>query len=249
MNRVQVSWLTVAVVLVGAFDVTSAAAETPEWQVNGSSISAGESAGVSSETKAGSLLLLEDMGAVGKPDILCEIAEKGLLLAEGKDEETEATCSKLVDDSGVCGSGSKVTPVHLPWTTQLLEPEERVIVDDATKGTGGAPGWLVDCLSLIGLVEDECTTESGSVLIIKNLESGSVETEFTEEGIGSEANCSVGGGKQGLSAGRIVISSTEGKKIIVNDCFFVAEGPYLTELECLARQNFGSYIPGWEPFS
>jgi hypothetical protein len=237
MRKTQISALMLFVMLAfGAFAASAWAEAIPEWLVNGSTISSGSSAEVVSETEAGSLLLLEDMKAsvAGNPDILCELVEKGLLLSEGKDEAKEATCSKAVDDAHICSS-AKVAALHLPWTTQLLEPTEGVFVDDITKGTGGAPGWSVECvIALIGTIHDECTTESSATLVVKNLESGKVETEFMEAVSESEqANCSLGGSKQGLSAGKILIASTEGKKIEVFDCTVEAPAAYETEEQCL----------------
>jgi hypothetical protein len=143
-------------------------------------------------------------------DVLCEGSGTGLVLPAGKDEQLTATCTNPLVDAGTCGS-PKVEAVHLKWLTQLLEPEVGVFVDDITTGTGGNPGWLVECTVLGVKIDDECTTAGGSTLVT-NEANGTVDVEFMEEQ--TEAFCSFPKTEKGLVVGLIILEALEGGVLV-----------------------------------
>lgn len=192
-----------AVLSLGVVALSLASASEPEWLVGGSPLEAGEKVNVNFKSKNLELILYEDMTT--KTDLLCIVIGLEWVLPKGKSEIVAWTCSEPETMGGLCVSSSsvKISAVHLPWIAQLTNPETGVFVDDIDEGTGGAPGVLVECETIIGNVLDECTTEKGKALLTNTAE-GMVESEFMEEIAEEEqANCSVGGAKRGLLVGNI----------------------------------------------
>jgi len=166
---------------------------------------------VDSTTPTGKGLELEDMGTGVK--ISCEGTDEGTIGPEGKDEETTVTenlaSCKVLAGSGTCKKILAVKAINLPWHTQL--EESRDVISSSGAGT---PGWLVECEGFLGIkVDDSCTLEEGSTAV-KNLEAGTLETVFDAES--GEANCSVGGEKQGLVIGAVIILLTNGESLSVS---------------------------------
>jgi|HubBroStandDraft_6_1064221.scaffolds.fasta_scaffold491597_2 hypothetical protein len=191
------------VLLFNIVALSSASASEPEWLVGGSPLEAGQKINVNFYSKNLDLILYEDMTT--KTDLLCTVVGLEWVLPKGKSEIVAWTCSEPETMGGLCVNSSsvKISAIHLPWTTQLTNPEAGVFVDDIDEGTGGAPGVLVECETILGDVQDECTTEKGETLLTNTTE-GMVESEFMEEIAEEEqANCSVGGAKRGLLVGDI----------------------------------------------
>jgi len=196
-----------AMMALSAFAATSAlAAETASWLVEGVQVTLTNGPFHAEILAEGKLLLLEDMKAPGTPDIECEPVGLGMLYPNGEDTQETGECLNPIDKKATCAAGSiKVEALNLPWLTQLLEPTLGVFVDDLTAGTGGNPGWLIECTVLGLKVTDECTTANGKTNI-ENLADGLVKVVFPEivEPI-EQANCTLGGVEQGLVVGEFFL--------------------------------------------
>ncbi len=193
--------LGLAIFAVFAFSVvlasSASAVEVPQWLVSSGVITLATElvdADLLPETE---LLLLEDMS--NGADVLCEISKSlGWLLPNGLGEIVEGECINT-EAMAVCEASPlpTVKPLHLPWTTELLEPTAGNFELDITAGTGGPPGWETECnVFLLGKIKDSCTTNNGKVLL-ENLADGLVRAEFMEtiektEQANCEANKEVG---------------------------------------------------------
>lgn len=171
----------------------------------------------------GDELLLEDMNAVGKPDILCSgefdflTFEKGTLLFI--DEVLMLGGELLADESGndmvdctsmngTCEGEVLVSAVNLPWHV-VIELSGTTYIGHIANEAGKTPGYTTDCNTFLGLVADTCTGETGAIL---TNETGGVLGVFSEtnETITLPGNCTVGGEKQALLAGEGLITSPSG---------------------------------------
>lgn len=207
MRKIQIGLTLVAVLAFSVAAVASASAM--EWLVKGAAVAG--AVAVDSSTEAGNLLLLEDTGT--GVDVLCEGTDSGSVNTAGKDEETVVTPSNCVVDTGAatCVKLLSVKAVNLPWTTQL----EAGIRDKITKGTGGKPGWAVECEGPFKIkVTDTCVTETGSTAMA-NEANGTVDATFDVHA-GNEAECSVGGAKTGLVIGLVFLLTVNGEALAVN---------------------------------
>jgi hypothetical protein len=203
MKKIQIMGL--ALVAMFAFSVVAAgSASANEWLVKKAAIAAGASVVVNITTK-GQTLLLEDT-ATGT-DVLCEGTGKGLVLPAGKD--LQETVSVLVADCtldavGSCTKLEAVGGVFLSWETALEEPKAKEWLDKILKGTGGNPGWLVECNSILGKIDDTCTSTEGKPQAT-NLANETVELTF----LAGEplATCSLFGGKTGKVEGPVILEA------------------------------------------
>jgi len=203
----KIHLIGLALVAVFAFSAASAvSASAAEWLVESKALTGTESAEVTDEQEAGTTLLLEDMEAgplKQGTDVLCEGSGKGLLLAGGLDEQLTAVASNCVNGSpkGACNNVEKVEAVNLPWKTELLSTTE----DAITAGTGGNPGWLVECNTALGKKDDTCTTNAGKVLV-ESTEDGLIHIEFMETVLEAEqASCTEGKAHSGLVSGLLYL--------------------------------------------
>lgn len=205
MRKLQVIGLAlVSVFAFCAFAASSASAH--EWLVNGAAVPAG---GVTVDSEG--TLLLEDMSGLAKEAaVVCLGTGLGLVLPAGKDEQNSITVGTCRVEKP-CATFEKAAAVNLPWTTELLEPVAGGGHTDAIlTGTGGNPGWLVECNEggIIGKVDDTCTTTKGEPLA--NNENGNVDIEFMANGPKSEfANCTIGGAEVGLVEGLVTLEALQ----------------------------------------
>jgi len=194
MKKIQI--LMLAVVAMFAFSAVVASAASAEellplWLVMGEDVPAG---GVTVDVTVSGKLLLEDMSATGGAvDVECEGNGLGLLLPEGLDEQNSANAEncKLGTTKGQCSEVLKVEAVDLPWLTQLVQVGT-AFEDNLFEGKSATekPGWLVLCLTVLGEVDDTCTTNEGKTLLTNNETTGEVESEFAESAAESEwAGC------------------------------------------------------------
>lgn len=214
MGRDRVSLLAaIAVLAVGLGVVSSAvASEVPQWLVEGVPIAAGSTVSADVEHEAGSLLLLEDKNAPGKPDILCEVENsQASLLYNGEAEITKLECIKPVVDSGTCGS-PKISAVGLPWQVDIIEPSAGVFEAEISSATGSGAGWAAECIVLGIKAIDTCTSNKAKALLA-NTEAGLVDGEFMEEvAKEEELTCTIGGKESGLSFGLILFQALNAGK-------------------------------------
>jgi hypothetical protein len=171
------------------------------------------------EAAPNNFLLLEDMGAPGTPDILCEVSKAlGWLFANGEDLQTEGECINAVEDAAgnTCRAPITLTPVNLPWLTQLVEVT--VFEDNLTGGTGGAPGWTVTCLDFLGILHtDTCTTNLGKTNPVENLADGLILATFeVNPPVANQANCTTGGNTQGLVEGELLLHVLDAKGLLLS---------------------------------
>lgn len=187
-----------AVFALGAVTAASAMAEPHKWLVNGENVELGVELATQSELVKP--MRLEDTDVLGmKVEVECKKAtDTGDVLAMGVDKELTlafelASCTVVAGT--LCSKLVAVTAVNLPWETQLSGTTFR---DSFVKGTGGDPGWLVQCETPLGKFEDKCTSSEFSLLAENNVEGKDVElkADANTEGIGAE--CTVGGAGTGL---------------------------------------------------
>jgi len=207
--------MLLALVAVFAFSVVvassaSAATEAALWLVKGADVPAGGTT-VNVETEPNKLLMLEDMeaGPSRLPTAVeCEGNGLGLVLPNGLDEQNSAEPTKcILSTPGACETLEKVEAVHLPWLTRVVQisgssPEE--FQDEIYEGTGGNPGWLVECLSSGAIkikVDDSCTSATGRTLLTNEVANEVVDAVFQPE----TANCTQGNSASGLVVGLVAL--------------------------------------------
>lgn len=188
-----------------------------EWLVSGAVVPAGGvtvDVGTTDPSGGTHFILLEDMAAgplKQATDIECEGTGLGLLLPEGLDEQNSIkpeNC-KRGTPTGACSALDAVRPVNLPWTTALIpvSGSETEAEDNPISGTGGNPGWAVECETALGKKTDTCTTNLGKTLATQ--EGEEIKSNFPETAAESEwAECTEGSPKlNGLVVGNIYIKA------------------------------------------
>jgi hypothetical protein len=181
-----------------------------EWLVNGNAVPA---TGVTVDVTTTNLVL-EDMQAgplKQATSVLCEGTGLGLLLPGGLDEQNSANPEKCVRvTDGACEKLESVLAVNLPWLTELLPFGENEAKDMLYLGTGGEPGWAVECETALGKKTDTCTTDNGQTLLSQ--EGEELNAEFLKEVEKSEeATCTEGSPKAeaGLVEGLVLLMALE----------------------------------------
>ncbi len=212
----------IAAVAIGMATASAASATSVAWLVNGEAVASALAVEASEE------LLLEDnkVPLVGKVAILCSSIMDGVVGPGGEGELQELlnlskTAISLVALSGTALSctnetdceSSKVWAVHLPWVTSLELVEElsyRGFANISDKGTGGSPGWYVEC-TVLGIKEsDECVAEPTGAAEVTNVGAG-VEavfsTAFTELLEFKLATCSLSKEESGTGEGNGIVTT------------------------------------------
>jgi hypothetical protein len=179
-----------AMLIIGLLTCSTAFAayEGPPWIFNNSFVK--ENVTVKSKGVGG--LKLED--AKSGEAVECKVTDEGKIGVEGKGEVTTISASEC-KALKLCEEGTvTVKAVHLPWKTQLKETEGNI--RDTDSGSGGAPGWQLEC-HVIGIkLTDECTGESSGA--IENVSGG---VDVIMESKSAHLNCSIGGTEAGVIAG------------------------------------------------
>ncbi|HEY5285835.1 MAG TPA: hypothetical protein VIJ50_01865 [Solirubrobacteraceae bacterium] len=205
MSKLRIVFLILfaACALNAVLAVSAYAEEEAEMLLNGVAIKSGVEAEISST------MLLEDMNAPVKVDVLCSwlfvvdysnpsLGYYILVLDLAKTEEVPLDCE--ASPSGTCENNlALVTSIHLAWHYELLRRRWMLLEDEETKP--GEPGFEVLCQSsLLGDIKDTCTGPTEAEL--SNV-TGGVELNFSEnEEITPAVNCTLGGTKSGLIAGK-----------------------------------------------
>jgi hypothetical protein len=152
-----------------------------EWLVNGNAVPAtGATVDITTTN-----LVLEDMQAgplKQATSILCEGTGLGLLLPGGLDEQDSMALEKCVRvTDGACETLDSAKFTNLPWLTELLPfgTEENEAKDMLYAGTGGNPGWAIECETALGKQTDTCTTADGQTLMSQ--EGEELNAEFPEK--------------------------------------------------------------------
>jgi hypothetical protein len=223
MKRLRVAGLALLATLAfGAIAVASASALSSVWLVNASTIAS--KVLVLSEAT----LLFEDMGLVPAGFTCALVANEGWVGPGSEDEVTSVTFNvgscfldpkseNLKEEavSNSCTSIDSVSVIGLPWKT-LVVLSGTVFLDQIT-GTAN-PGYLVECVTSLGLVDDACTTQKGTT-ILENNSSNGVTAIFPKkpEAESEFANCSVGGNLQGLVVGESLTFTESGLPLTVSE--------------------------------
>jgi hypothetical protein len=206
-----------------AFGVTSASAL--EWLCNGVG-------GSKCKTDAANLevLLLEDSGVPAAVECAVEtVVSTGTVGAGVADEtitaafvEASKNCKPAakafnLEDKEVangCTAVDNVVAINLPWASRLEEATWDLLMKGS--GAAGQPGYLLECMTLLGLIDDVCTVNEASTPLIKleNLiEAGVpklVTMDFERDLLGGQASkeypsCTDGGKEEGLIVGEILL--------------------------------------------
>jgi len=210
----------IGLALVAMFAFTAVAASSASaveylWLVAGLSIEGTEEK--ASET-SGELELADLGSSAGGAVVLCSGILDGFLLPKGRDlitavlmlggELLAVSATDTRDDlecaftkAGLCeGTTALVVAVDLPWFTELMLVNGRLVDLIFTGKATEEPGWEVTCKTFIGEVKDTCTALSEETEPTVTNVTGGVEATFAEE---NKADCSVGGEKEGdvLAAG------------------------------------------------
>jgi len=218
MKKFHILGVALVAMLASAILVSSAlASQEALWLIKGADVTANTAATIGGE------LLLEDMKPpIGEAvDVLCSGTFVGTIGANGVDSVTLVEGLKGEDNKIICtytkkgaceGTEVTVTAVNLPWSSELMLVSEKFV--DLQKGTGGEPGYEVECKTIIGTLKDKCVAESAK-------EIGAEVTNGTEGAVAAflESNsevtppgeCSLGGKEQGLVAGSGVVKTATGE--------------------------------------
>jgi hypothetical protein len=218
----------VAVFAFAAMTVASASAAPvfllAEWLVNGASIPAGTTKPTDAE---GSEILIEETILGIKIDVLCSGIFDGTVGANGADTITELLAlgggaaitlanMLLCTNSANCPE-PLVAAINLPYTTtlELMEEEGVSSFADLFAGTGGAPGYEVECMG--SGTADTCT---GNVALEVKNEGTNVDGLFNDPynvlAGNTLANCTVAGAAAGLVEGLGTTLLTEGGTLAVS---------------------------------
>jgi hypothetical protein len=217
MRKIQL--LALAGLAVFAFSaVAASSAVAKEWLLNGEPMAAAKPAAIEGE------LLLEDMkSSPAVIDVLCSGkfvgsvgpgAENLVELVEGLAGE-DNTLDCVAHE--ICNAGlATVTAIHLPWksTIELMTSGEAL---DILTGTGGEPGYTVECATILGTFTDTCVAEAGGAQALLTNVGAEVIGEFSEnEAITPPGACTNGGAKQGLVVGSGKFVDLEGGTLAVS---------------------------------
>jgi hypothetical protein len=182
-----------------------------------------------SEVTSSGTLTLADIGAPGGAvEVACKGRDLGWVTnlknpAEAGEDGTFAItsigCEFVPGKNGACGAtaGVKANPVHLPWGTKLTEKNGEVR-DEVVAGTGGNPGWNVECLvDGVFQVFDVCEAERHNTTAVRaNRAALTVESIFdktTEEE--EHAQCSLSKEHTGIVRGTIAFKLRSGNRLWV----------------------------------
>lgn len=197
MRKIQLLGIA-ALVVVCAFSALSTASASAaftlaEWLVGGAKFT-GE---LVADTLGG--LLLENTSSGGA--ILCSGLFEGTVAENGKDlitmvynlsgtlieelDETGATGGISCEGEKICGTGSEVWPLHLPWVTdlELVTTEEKWFDLVLTNANGLLPAYFILCLVGSISVNELCEAANDSGSEVLNV-TGGVEPMGLAEPLG-----------------------------------------------------------------
>jgi hypothetical protein len=198
----------VALVVALAFSAlvsASAFAEVTQFLDNGAVITTAKE--VDSEAAD---IILTDLGTGG--EVLCEnVTDKGTVGPGGVGSITSVLFTiALCKGLAIVSTIDNVVAQSLPWTIHI---SGGLALIDA--GTGGEPGYLIEGVTLLGLVDDSCTTNKGTTELANV--TGGVSAMFPAEPLAAEkANCSIGGKEKGDVLGTDLILLINGDTLTVS---------------------------------
>jgi hypothetical protein len=222
MKKIQILMFALVAVFAGsAFAASSAFAES-EFLVSGAVITAPVEV---NDESVGAILLEDDATLGGKSDVLCEevltLGTVGEIVGGVFNPKLDTVTSvefmkKCTIDSGPCSEvdvPEGVQAVHLPWLTEIVLSGTTFV--DLILGTAGVPGYLIECLTILGLIEDVCTTEAGTTTITNEAEDIDATFPASPQEI-EEANCTQGNAHSGIVGGVSLILTESGLSLAVS---------------------------------
>jgi len=235
MRKIYVFVVAALAVLMFGIVAASASAATLMWLEGGLKMIAASA----SETTGEILLRNTNGGGIGvNIEILCSGSFDGSVGPGAEDIITEVLdlSKKQVTLSSMLACTAEnsncisplVAPINLPWLSvlELMGSDaaplflDLLIPGNGSVGIFGNPGWDMDCITIIGLVEEECAGEVGA-----NLENIPAENDvlgtFSEAEIVTEsaqAFCTGGLSNTGLvnTDAAALIFLTNGKSLAVS---------------------------------
>lgn len=188
----------IAVVAVAAFvcsAMATSAASAREWLLDGKSLA------VKTLVHGTGTFFQKDSkgGVFGEAvEIECSDVGHGFVGPGALDELDEATATGCKTITGICPS-PLITAVNISWMSELIAAGSE-LRDLVGAGTGGEPGWVVECG---GIAEDTCTgmTTTG----VDNL---SADVDLLFDAKSEKLNCSRGGNGAGVIKGGWLLLQT-----------------------------------------
>ncbi len=118
---------------------------------------------------------------------------------------TNAKC-KVIAGSSTCEELKKIEARNLPWGGRLVESGSEVRDELISGNSSGAPGWAIECKTVIGTVTDICTRSGSTQNVRANRTNGKTEAIFDKisEEKKERANCTTGGAETGRVSGTIL---------------------------------------------
>jgi hypothetical protein len=172
---------------------------SPEWQLGGKPISAAV------ETAFGAIVKVSHEIGVGKVlAVECEDRGAGTVGPGIVGEESSSVMSKCVTKSGTCPSPA-LHAENLSWSTELAV-SEGALLDVATSGNKGSPGYQITCA---GIIKETCT---GMIAATLTNGTGGVDATYSYK----EMACSLGGAP-GVVEGVQVIEASKGGRLEVRN--------------------------------
>jgi hypothetical protein len=194
-----------AALMLGGAASPSAFAEVTQWLASGAAITTAEEA----DSEAADVIL-KDSGSGA--EVLCEgVTDKGTVGPKNAGTVTSvaftiAKCKGLA----VISTIDTMVILNLPWKTEISGGLDLIIA-----GTGGEPGYLLEGATLLGLVDDACTTNKGTTEL-SNV-AGGVNANFPAAPLAVEkANCSIGGKEKGEVLGTDLNLLVNGETLTVS---------------------------------
>jgi hypothetical protein len=109
-------------------------------------------------------LTAEELGVT--VEVECIGTDEGWIGPKGKGETTAITVESCKAGKNCTKLEKSAKPLHLPWNSELLETEGKIHATVRNSGAGN-PGWVATCDTLLGVVENECTSNEG-LLVLEN---------------------------------------------------------------------------------
>jgi hypothetical protein len=180
--------------------LTASAEGKWEWQ---------EVTGTEKVKSTGTLNLTDKKASILGPTVVqCSGTNEGSVGPGKYSRVTSVTATScLIKTAGGCESLPHVAKaVHLPWQGELIETENEVR-NVIKEGTGGNPGWEVECETLEGKKKDECTSETGEeeILNAENKATSTLLLVLLRFFPRRKGDCTLGGKKEGEVEGNVAL--------------------------------------------
>jgi hypothetical protein len=219
MKKIQMLIFVLVAVFAGSAFAVSSAFAGSEFLVSGAVITApvevnGESVGA---------MLFEDAATLGgASDFLCEeiltlgfVGETfgGIFNAKQDLISSIEFMKPCIIGSGPCESVDSVAMINLPWLTEIVLSGTSFI-DLILGDEAGVPGYLFECTTVLGLIDDTCATEAMTTTIMNETED--IDATFPLASEAERTSCTQGNAKSGVVAGTSLILTESGLSLAVS---------------------------------